>query len=80
VPDRAARIREFLDAYGEELPDFDVVEAIATRMEETMALELSVANEGVEPQRTWVEEGSQEWEAGEVRWVRENGHLLRPMP
>lgn len=78
VPDRAARIRTFLEAYGEGLPDFDIVEAIATRMEDTMALELSLANAGVEPQRTWVEEGSQEWEAGEVRWVRENGHLLVP--
>lgn len=77
VPDRAARIRTFLDSYGDGLPDFDVAEAVATRMEATMALELSLAHEGVEPQRTWVEEGSQEWAAGEVRWVRDNAHLLR---
>ena len=80
VPDRAARIRSFLDAYGEDLPAFDVAETVATRMEATMALELSLANEGVEPQRTWVEDGSQEWGAGEVRWVRENAHLLEPSP
>lgn len=80
VPDRAARIRVFLDAYGDGLPEVDVAEAIATRMQATMALELSLANEGVEPQRTWVEEGSQDWEAGEVRWVRENGDLLRSTP
>lgn len=77
VPDRAARIRTFLDAYGEGLPDFDVAETVATRMEATMALELSLADEGFEPQRTWVEEGSQEWAAGEVRWVRDNADLLR---
>jgi hypothetical protein len=47
-------------------------------MEATMALELTLANEGIEPQRTWVEEGSQEWAAGEVRWVRGNAHLLNP--
>lgn len=80
VPDRAARIRTFLDAYGDGLPTFDVAETIATRMEATMALELSLAEEGVEPQRTWVEDGSQEWGASEVRWVRENAHLLEPTP
>jgi hypothetical protein len=77
VPDRAARVRAFLDAYGG-LPHFDVAEAVATRMEATMALELSMAEAGVEPQRTWVAEGSQERAAGEVRWVRDHEHLLRP--
>ena len=77
VPDRATRVRAFLQAYGG-LPPFDVAEAIATRMEATMALELSLAEAGVEPQRTWVAEGSQEWEAGEARWVREHAHLLSP--
>lgn len=78
VPDRAARVRVFLDAYGDGLPAFDVAETVATRMEATMTLELSLAEAGVEPQRTWVADGSQEWAAGEVRWVRENAHLLRP--
>ncbi|MEV6411586.1 aminoglycoside phosphotransferase family protein [Kribbella sp. NPDC051718] len=75
VPDRAARIRAFLQAYGG-LPSFDVAEAIAVRMETTMAMELSLAEAGVEPQRTWVAEGSQERGAAEVRWVRENAGLL----
>ncbi|WP_343970738.1 phosphotransferase [Kribbella koreensis] len=77
VPDRAARVRAFLEAYGE-LPAFDVGEAIASRMEMTMALELSLAEAGVEPQRTWVAEGSQVRGAAEVRWVRENARLLTP--
>jgi Phosphotransferase enzyme family len=77
VPDRAARVRVFLQTYGG-LPSFDVAESIATRMEATMAMELSLAQAGVEPQRTWVAEGSQEWAAGEARWVREHAHLLRP--
>ena len=38
VPDRAARVRVFLQTYGG-LPSFDVAEAIATRMEATMARE-----------------------------------------
>lgn len=77
VPDRASRVRVFLETYGG-LPPFDVAEAIATRMEVTMAMELSLAQAGVEPQRTWVAEGSQEWAAGEARWVREHAHLLTP--
>ena len=43
-----------------------------------MAMELSLAQAGVEPQRTWVVEGSQEWAAGEARWVREHADLLTP--
>lgn len=77
LPDRAARVRIFLQTYGG-LPPFDVAESIATRMEAIMAMELSLAEAGVEPQRTWVAVGSQEWAAGEARWVREHADLLRP--
>jgi Phosphotransferase enzyme family len=77
VPDRASRVRIFLETYGG-LPPFDVAEAIATRMELTMAIELSLAEAGVEPQRTWVARGRQEWAAAETRWVREHAHLLVP--
>jgi hypothetical protein len=77
VPDRVARVRVFLQTYGG-LPYFDVAEAIATRMEATMAMELSLAEAGVEPQRTWVAEGSQDWAASEARWVREHPNLLTP--
>ena len=79
VPDRAARVRIFLQTYGG-LPSFDVAETIATRMESTMAMELSLAEAGVEPQRTRVAEGSQEWATGEARWVREHADLLKPWP
>ncbi len=75
VPDRAGRVRVFLETYGG-LPPFDVAETIATRMETTMKMELSLATAGVEPQRTWVAEGSQQRVAAEVRWVREHAHLL----
>jgi len=77
VPDRAARVRVFLEEYGG-LPTFDVAEAIVARMGVTMALELSLARAGVEPQRTWVAQGSQERAAGEARWVREHAHLMTP--
>lgn len=77
VPDRALRVRDFLETYGG-LPSFDVAEAIAARMEVTMVMELALAEAGVEPQRTWVAQGSQERAAGEARWVREHAELLTP--
>jgi Ser/Thr protein kinase RdoA (MazF antagonist) len=75
VPDRRARIEAFLQAYGD-LPSFDHAEAIARRMEATIEIERSLAEAGVEPQRTWVEEGHLDEEAEEVRWVREHRSLL----
>lgn len=77
VPDRAARVRIFVDEYGD-LPAFDIAETIASRMEATMAIELSLARDGVEPQRTWVADGSQQRAAREARWVREHARLLEP--
>ena len=52
VPDRRARIDEFLAAYGD-LPAFDHTEVIAARMEATIGIAPSLAEAGVEPQRTW---------------------------
>lgn len=75
VPDRKARIGAFLNAYGK-LPTFDVVEAIAARAEATMGHERSFAERGIEPQRTWVAEGSLAAIAAEISWVREHRHLL----
>jgi hypothetical protein len=77
VPDRAHRVQIFLETYGG-LQPFDVAETVAARIEVTMAHELALAEAGVEPQRTWVTEGSQEWAAREARWVRQHAHLLAP--
>lgn len=43
-----------------------------------VTIELSLAEAGVEPQRTWVADGSQERAADDARWVREHAVLLRP--
>ena len=74
VPDRRSRVAAFLDAYGP-LPAFDVTEAVASRAEATIALERALADAGVEPQRTWVAEGSLDRQRAEVRWIREHGDL-----
>ncbi len=57
VPDRHQRIAVFLQAYGE-LPSFDVVDAVTGRMEATRELVQQLAEDGQEPQRTWVLDGA----------------------
>ena len=75
VPDRRARIDAFLDAYG--MPaDFDVADAVIQRRRDTIAHVRSLAEQGVEPQRTWVAEGSLEEEAAEITWIEEHRSLF----
>jgi len=71
VPDRRERITAFLDAYGT-LPVFDVAEAVIRRRRATIEHVRSLADQGVEPQRTWVAEGSLEEEAAEIDWIVTN--------
>lgn len=75
VPDRRHRVEVFLEAYGD-LPAFDVVDAVATRMQATLDLVHELAVQGVEPQRTWVAEGARDVELAELAWVREHRHLI----
>ncbi|TDD49769.1 aminoglycoside phosphotransferase family protein [Kribbella antibiotica] len=77
VPDRRERIQHFLSAYGPTRP-FDVVDAIIKRGQATINLELSLAAQGIEPQRTWVADGVVDEEAAELRWVADNRALLTP--
>lgn len=83
VPDRAARIRAFLAAYGDPpgrqasvWHTRDWVEAIATRIEATVRIATALAHDGIEPQRTWLEAGDFDIELDDARWVREHRHLL----
>lgn len=75
VPDRRARVAAFVEAYGD-LPPFDVVEAVMGRIRDTMALVQSLAEQGQEPQRTWVAEGSLDDEAREIAWIEAHRALL----
>lgn len=79
VPDRRARITAFLDAYGTDtLPSFEVVSAVADRRRATIEHVRSLAEQGLEPQRTWVEEGSLDDEAAEIRWIETHESLFTP--
>ena len=75
VPDRRHRIAVFLDAYGD-LPDFDVVDMVTARMEATRDLVRRLADEGQEPQGTWVQDGALERDNEEIAWIRDNRNLF----
>jgi hypothetical protein len=75
VPDRAARIRTFLDSYGS-LPPFDVADSVIQRRRATIAHAGALADQGVEPHRTWVAEGSLDDEAAEISWIETNRALF----
>jgi Phosphotransferase enzyme family len=75
VPDRRARIDAFLHAYGM-VGDFDVADVVVRRRHATIEHVRSLADHGVEPQRTWVAEGSLEIEAAEIDWIEANRALF----
>lgn len=75
VPDRRHRIKVFLDAYGD-LPAFDVVDHVTARMQATSDQCRALAEQGQEPQRTWVADGALEQEAIEIAWVLEHRDLF----
>lgn len=76
VPDRRARVEAFLDAYGM-AADFDVADAVVRRRRRTIDHVRFLADQGQEPQKTWVAEGSVEREElAEIAWIEENGALF----
>lgn len=77
VPDRAARVRTFLEAYGG-LPDFDVADEVTARIRSVMALRRELADRGVEPQRTWVADGADERDLEEIAWIEAHRADLGP--
>ncbi len=77
VPDRAARVRAFVDAYGD-LPEFDVADSVIERIRSVIALRGDLAARGIEPQRTWVEDGAAERDLEEIAWIHEHRVELQP--
>lgn len=68
VPDRVARVRTFLEAYGDLAP-FDVADAVVERIRAVIDLRGELAARGVEPQRTWVADGAEERDLEEIAWI-----------
>ena len=77
VPDRRARVRAFVAAYGD-LPDFDVVDAVTERIRSVISLRREMADRGIEPQRTWVADGAEDRDLEEIRWIEEHREDLSP--
>ena len=74
-PDRRHRIRVFIDAYGN-LPEFDVVDAVTARVQDTIDQCRALAEAGQEPQRTWVADGYLAQDEGEIAWIRDHRDLF----
>jgi len=68
-PDRARRIEVFAEEYG--LPTVDgLVDAVIRRQELTGIHVRMLADQGLEPQRTWVAEGYLDEMAARAQWSR----------
>lgn len=77
VPDRRERITQFIEAYGGDvLPSFDAPDAVINRRSATMAHVQSLADRGIEPQRTWVADGNLDVETAENAWVEKHRSLF----
>ena len=75
VPDRRERVRGFIDAYGPP-PQFDVADAVVESIRTVIARMAELAQQGVEPQRTWVADGAIEGEEDEIGWIQQHRDLL----
>lgn len=80
APDRPARLRMFIEAYGIGAGGLDsadgLVDAVLARQERTLALVAALARDGAQPQRQWVEEGYLDTLRARVRWTRHHRHLI----
>lgn len=76
VPDRAARVEVFLEAYGIDLPRSDVAAGVAEVRRRVARTTASLASRGVQPQASWVAEGLLEENEGVTRWIEANAALF----
>ena len=77
VPDRRARVRTFVAAYGD-LEPFDLVDTVTERIRAVIRLRRDLADRGIEPQRTWVADGAEERDLEEIAWIEAHRHALGP--
>jgi len=74
-PNRRARLETFAVAYG--LTDTTgLVDAVIAVQEEDVDAVRRLAEEGIEPQATWVAEGNLDERRAHAEWSRANRHLI----
>jgi hypothetical protein len=73
-PDRAARVRELLAAYGASGVGF--VDRVVERQQRTVERVLWLADQGIEPWASWVQEGLLEDLRARATWTREHRYLV----
>jgi hypothetical protein len=75
VPDRAARVRAFVEEYG--LEDCaGIVDRVIARQQRTVDRVLHLAGLGLEPWASWVQRGYLEELRDRARWTRSHRHLV----
>lgn len=74
-PDRRRRIAMFAEAYGLTSTS-GLVDAVIERQQLDIAHVRTLSDRGIEPQRTWVEDGMLDELAERVQWSREHRALL----
>lgn len=75
VPDRAARVRAFAEAYGLG-GTAGIVDRVVERQELTVERVLSLADRGLEPWAAWVQQGYLDELRRRARWTRQHRHLV----
>lgn len=75
-PDRARRLRIFLDAYGTDIPPAEAVALVLERKRRTEVEVADLAARGLEPQRTWVADGFLERSREHRVWAEANAERL----
>lgn len=76
VPDRGARMRAFLEAYGLPIDQDDAVAAVLARKRRTLEEVADLARRDLEPQRTWVADGFLDRAAEHLAWAEANAARL----
>jgi hypothetical protein len=75
-PDRAARIRVFWEAYSGTAATparvEELVDAVIARQRRTRVLATRLAEEGIEPQATWLREGRERVWDEQLAWALAN--------
>jgi thiamine kinase-like enzyme len=76
APERAERLRAFVTAYGAD-PSADWSAAVIKLQKEELNLVQRLANDGLEPQLTWVRDGYLDELKKHIQWSENNRHLVQ---